>query len=263
MADLIRMDLYRLFRTKIFYIMLAIVTAACCVTKIISKLVSDFLVKLTSEDTENVFEGLSATADLSEILASPFAFSALFILVFVSLISFTYADISNGFIKNIAGQLPNKGYTVISKFAAIFVHNAVFIVCAAIGSIVGEVSCRTVVVDSQIGEGVLTFIAKLLLLQSLSTIILFVTTGLKNKTFASVLGVIISTGLLGIVYLGIETAAEKLLKLNDIKIAEYAPDQQLVKAGQVAFGNAVLVSVIVTAIFLTLTVKIFNRKDVK
>ena len=260
MADLIKMDMYRLFRTKVFYVMLGAVTAACFATTVLAKVLTDLFSK-TAEGAEAAAL-YPASVALSDILASPFAFSALFILVFISLISFTYADIANGFVKNVAGQLPHKGDTVISKFAVILVHNAIFTLFAALGSAAGEMTVRTVVVDSQTGRGVITMLAKILLLQSLSAIILFVTTGLKSKTFASVAGVIISTGLLGIVYFGIETILEKLFKLS-VDLSEYAPDQLLTKAGQAAFGNAFIVSAIVSVLFVVLTVKVFNRRDVK
>ena len=260
MADLIKMDMYRLFRTKVFYVMLGAVTAACFATNVLAKVLTDLFSK-TAEGAEAAAL-YPASVDLSDILASPFAFSALFILVFISLISFTYADIANGFVKNVAGQLPHKGDTVISKFAVTLVHNSIFTICAALGSVAGELTVRTVTVDSQTGSGVATMIAKILLLQSLSAVILFVTTGLKSKTFASVVGVIISTGLLGVVYFGIETLLENLFKVG-VNISDYAPDQLLTQAGQAAFGNACLVSFIVSALFIVLTVKVFNRRDVK
>lgn len=262
MANLIKMDMYRLFRTKLFYVMLFIVGGVCFATKVITKLLVNLFANSAAASGEEAAL-YPASVNLSDILASPFAFSALLILVFISLISFTYADIANGFVKNTAGQAAHRGDTVISKFAVTFVHNTLFAVSALIGSVAGEAASRNIVIDAQTGSGVLTFIAKIFLLQSLGAVILFITTGLKNKTFASVAGVIISTGLLGIVYIGIETIAKKFFRLNDLDISLYAPDQMLTAAGQAAFGKALLVSGIFIAIFLTLTVKVFERRDVK
>ena len=136
-------------------------------------------------------------------------------MLFISIISFTYADIANGYVKNIAGQLPKRGYTVVSKFIVMAIHNTIFMVCALVGRIVGELLVRSITFDDSFTRSLITFVLKWLLFQSICTILLFVTTGLGNKTFASIIGVIISTGVLGGIYMGIDYLAARFLNAED------------------------------------------------
>ena len=273
MRDLIRMDLYRMFRSKVFYINLIIIALGNIATKVIFKVAMDALTspevmeaaqKQGDAETSELLSTLAypKSVSVSELLGNPFAFNIFLILVFLSVVSFCYADIAGGYIKNYAGQLPKKGYTVISKFICIAVHNLLFMIVALVSIVGTEAVVRTVDFDSQAGAGALTFLLKFLLLQSMSAVILFVTTGLHSKTFASVCAVVFSTGLLGMIYMGFDYAAEHFLKISDLNSAKYAPDQ-LILQSRIAWFNGVIVSVVVSAVFIAITYGIYNKSDVK
>ncbi|MBQ7522166.1 MAG: hypothetical protein IJU14_04715 [Clostridia bacterium] len=254
MVDLIRMDFYRMFKSKSFIISNIVVF----VIAIVARLTEIGLMKLSQAlGAEDVVIGNDS---LSEIISNPFGWSIALVVVLISAVTFSYADIANGYIKNIAGQVSNKGNTALSKFVVLSVHNFIFMFCAMIGRVIigvitGGIHMDWVEVPLAIG----TFGVKWLLLVSLSSILLFVSTGLKNKTLASVVGVILGSGSLMLLHLMIDSTVERFIHVD---ISRYDPSM-LIQESNMIFGNAILVALVVIAIFLPLTVVIFNKTDVK
>ena len=136
------------------------------------------------------------------------------------------------------------------------------------GNILGVLLCpdSSLIVDSAVTSGIVVFFVKLLLSFAMTSIILFLTTGLRNKTLASVVGVLFSVSALGLLYM----ALNQLLSMVGIKnfdVSNYAPDQlfnsQFDTAAIGAVINAIIVSVVFIGVFVGLTVAIFNKRDVK
>ena len=272
MRNIIRMDFYRLISSRSFKVSMFLVFIISLLSKPIYKFIITFLNNITQQVAENGDSSINvaeatinypATVDFSTILCSPFGYTLLIVLCLICAIGFAYADIANGYIKNYAGQLSNKGYTVISKFTVIGFLNLFYLVAALIGSTVGEMLVRKVVFDSDIPEGILTFFLKLLLMQSLCAILLFFTVGIKQKTAATVAGVVLGSGMLGLAYIGLNTAVHKIFNVDSFNVNDYAPDSLLESSGKLVAVNALVVSVVIIAIFLPLTVKIFSKSDVK
>ena len=261
MANLIKMDLRRMFRSPMFLVSLSVVAVFNIVLNVVLTIVTKLFIPVANTPSEA----------LSTVIATPFFLAIFIILMFASVVTFSYADIANGYIKNIAGQLPNKGSLIISKFIVIGVHNLVFLAVGSLTNLIGyfilsALGMVTLVNDGQIGAAILTLLLKWLLSLAISTILLFVTNGIKNKVLASVVGVIVGTGSLGLAYAGLNMAIANLFHTEGFNLAEYMPDTLMntvsVPAGT-AVINAIVVSVICISIFLTLTVKVFNSRDVK
>ena len=270
MGNLVKMDFYRMRKGKSFIVNLIIVSVFSVTYAPVIKLIVAIMNKFVKSQTKIGDDSSAAggmiefekTVNISELISSPFCLKILLLMLFISIISFTYADIANGYVKNIAGQLPKRGYTVVSKFIVMAIHNTIFMICALVGRIVGELLVRSITFDDGFTRSLITFVLKLILLQSICSILLFVTTGLGNKTFASVVGVIVSTGVLGGIYMGLDYLAARFLNAEDSYFIKNAPDQ-LLSVEKVAIINAILVSGAIIAIFLPLTIKLFNKKDVK
>ena len=96
---------------------------------------------------------------------------------------------------------------------------------------------------------------------------MFVTTGLKVKTLASVVGVLLGTGSLALVYLGLDQAIKNVFNVNSFTIADYMPDTLAeninVTSSVSTILTAVIVAVICIVLFMVLTIKVFNSRDVK
>lgn len=266
MGNIIKMDFYRMFRAKSFIISNIILFIIAVANRPI-QLGLDALGQTIASGGETPYKSMADSikrCDFAELLSDPFVFSLSIILVLIPAVVFSYADIANGFIKNIAGQVSNKGYTVISKFVVLCVHNLIFMLVGVFGNVVSILIVSNftgIVAFGNVAVALGTFMIKWMLLMALTAILLFLTTGLKNKTLASVVGVIFGSGALGILHLMIDNIAQQALKFNP---SEYDPTVLMDSASTNALVfNAIVVSLVVIAIFIPLTVKIFNKTDVK
>ena len=217
MANLLRMDLYRMRKAKSFWICLGIAFALL------------------------MLNGM---------------------LCLLSACSFFYADMENGYIKNIAGQMPRRGFTVLSKYLAILPHNLLFMVAGIIGNLIGTVLFQQILLDGDILDAAVTFLMKVLLMQSICAILLMVTASFQNKSLGTVIAVLMGLGLMSLVYMMIDTGLDQLFQNKGFSVSDYMPDQLL---GQLKppVLDSILVSAATTALFLPLSVHVFDRRDVK
>ena len=254
MANLIKMDMRRLFHSKVFYITMGIVAFLNIVILAAVPMVSKLLMPQAEAGVTN----------LSSIIAGPFSIGWMIIAVFISMVSFSYADMANGYIKNIAGQISRRSDSVFSKLVVIGIHNLVFFVVASLSGC--GLGGGQIVADSQVFGGILTLLLKWLLSMAVCSILLFFTTGVKNKTLATIIGVVLGTGTMGLVYGGINAAVSGIFKVEGFDLSMYMPDSLLSSVNvtdNTGVINAVIVSAAFIAVFTALTVKVFNTKDIK
>lgn len=262
MGNLIKMDFYRLRNSKTFWISNIVLFLIVSVLILFEPLMFKLLEKFSASGIKYTGE-----ASLSDMLVNPIS-SMLLVIVFISIVSFTYADIANGYIKNIAGQVSQKGYTVISKFIVLGIHNFIFLCVGVFSQALPRLIVGSITIDDRLGAGIATFFIKWLLLMAISSILLFVSTGIRSKTFASVIGVILATGALSLVYLGLNNVIHLFFKTSNFDMNQYDPSVLIqsgaegLVASNAAVFNALIVSVVVIAIFLPLTVFVFNKRDV-
>ena len=263
MGKLIKMELRRLFISKVFYVSMAVVAGVNILLGVIVPILTRvFAPNQKVPDT-----------DLSDIIMSPFSIPIMLVAVMISLVSFAYADIANGYIKNIAGQVSHKNDILFSKFIVVGVHNYIFLLAAVISNIIGiaagsVLGGSAIKVDGifYIGAAFATLSIKWMLLMAMSSILMFVIMGIRNKNVASIVGVFLGTGALALVYLGLNTGLSNIFKTNSININNFVPDQ-LFGTVNVASGayviNAVIVAIVCVVLFMALTSKVFNSRDIK
>ncbi|MBQ6373289.1 MAG: hypothetical protein IJJ45_02255 [Clostridia bacterium] len=256
MGNLIRMDLYRMFRSRSFYVCLTLVFVLALINMPLAKL----LFRLAGSISPEISEAFAAEADFSGILKDPFPLISK-MLVFISLCFFFYADVENGYIKNIAGQMPMKGFTILSKFQASVVHNLVFASAGIIGNLIGTVFVQRIVVDSGVPDSIRMLALRLLLLQSLCAILLLVVNTFRSKSLGMVLAVLFGMGLTKLIYLGINTGLEPIFG-EGTDITKYMPDCVMAE-DPLDTVKALLVALVAGGVFLPLAIRIFDRKDVK
>ena len=184
-------------------------------------------------------------------------------LALLSVNSFFYADVENGYIKNIAGQMPKRGYTILSKFLAVIPHNLLFIVAGVGGNLIGTIIFQKIIVDSAVLEACGTLLLKLLLLFGNHLLsLLLVTATFQSKSFGTVLAVLFGLGLLFLVYTGIDAGLDQLWPKKSFSIVSYMPDQLLDSASPNVV-RSLAVSAVTIVIFLLPSIRIFDKKDVK
>ena len=256
MDKLIRMDLYRMFKSVASVICLALAFGLALAIEPFAKLLYTLANSLSSE----VNETFAAEIELSAILSDPFPMLNA-MLALLSLCSFFYADVENGYIKNIAGQMPMKGFTVLSKFTAAIVHNLIFAAAGILGNLAGSLLVHRVAMDGAVPDSIRVLVLRLMLFQSIGAILLLVVSTLRSKSLGMILAVLFGLGLTGLIYMGINEGLSQIFGPGT-DISRYMPEI-VMGENPLDTVKAILVSLVTGAVFLTLAIKIFDRKDVK
>ena len=256
MRNLFNMDLYRMFRAKSFKVCLGLAFLFAAAGLPLLKLLTNVAARLSPDSAVTPFP---ASNDLSSILQSPLSMIPL-LLCLLSVVFFFYADMESGYIKNIAGQMPKRGFSILSRFLASVVHNLIFMAVGAIGAIIGTLITMKLSVDSNMADGILTFVLKLLLLQAICSVLLLVTASLRSKSFGIVLAVLFGVGAMTLLYSALDSGLDLLIK--GAKIEPYMPDT-LWDETRPDTVRALLSGMITVGIFLPLSIRVFDHKDVK
>lgn len=278
MLNLLRMNNRRIFRSRMFAIAFLVILvtsiASAPVERALMKAVVGFAVSVETESKSSESEsentaalgdalGNTEAAKVSEIIADPFVITFLPLFILLLVVSFSYMDIENGFIKNIAGQQPKRSRVAVSKYLTIMLSNLVLMLTALIGQVISKYIVGKVEIDAgAIPQAVYTFGVRWLLLLSLSALLLFLTVGIGAKPLALVTAVLAGTGFLGLIYLGIDTAIQNMLHIQNLSLVDYAPDQLLTQPGYEG-PRAVIVGITFSVVFMLLTVLRADKTDVK
>ena len=256
MMNLIKMECYKLRTSKLFMILLAVTFAVNLLFSIGVQMVP----KLITPDFP------MEPSPLSTIISNPFGLSIIMIIVFVSAVSFMSLDYSGGFIKNIAGQVGDRGKIVIAKFIAVGIHNLIFFIAGVLSSLLGTLIAGQITVDAAVMSGILTLLLKWFMSMALSSILLFFAVGIRNKTLATIIGVVLSINALSLAYLGVNTLVANVFKINDFDFGSFMPDALMNSVSVVNnehVVNAIVVGAAFIAVFVILTYITFKKRDVK
>ena len=286
MGNVIRMDLYRLRKALSFKICLIIVFLLNAldgpITKIIFNIGKSFLEKSDDPEAQKSLAEMGEWSKdfyVGNLIAGQLGTicTAIFLLCIVY---FCYADIQHGYIKNIAGQLPSRGHTIISKFVVIQITTFVFYAATIAGTVIGNVIIgqnlkfelfykgdedtpdKTFTMLQAFGE----FAVKWLLLAGLCALILLLTTGIGSNVAGTIVAVLCGAGFTGLAYMGISAGINKLFKFKeDFELSNYMPDS-LYRTNLNDEGcmlRALIVGIITVVLLLYFTTKLYNKKDIK
>lgn len=254
MSNLIKMELYKLRTSKLFFILL-------CISIGINGIIAGVVPMVTKTLT-----GKNLNVNLSDIFVSPYQLDMLVMLLFISAVSFLYLDFSNGYIKNIAGQLQNRSGIVLAKFITIAIHNLIFLVAASLSNIIGLAVAGALTADGDILAGLATLMIKWMLSLAICSILMFFAVGLRSKTIAIILGVMFSIGAFSLIYMGISSLIVNFLKVKDFSLGNYMPDSLFSSVNVIKnelVVNGIIVAVVVIVLFYVLTNITFKKRDIK
>lgn len=283
MSRVIRMDFYRLTKMTSFKVCLSLVFLLNLVGGPLEKIIYDLAKALVKESDPATYEQLgelSKEFHLGNMIASPLG-GLTTVLLLLCIVWFCSADIQHGYIKNIAGQLPSRGHTIVSKFVVTQITTIIFIVAASIGDIIGQLMIgRTLVADFYLkeSEGVIYSFSmassfgelaiKWILLTAICALILLFTTALGSNVIGTIVAVLCGLGLTGAAYLGISSGINALFRLKDDKefdLSKFMPDS--LYHSNILINDAMIRSLIVGVVSVCLimffTVTLYNKKDIK
>lgn len=296
MFNAIRMDVYRLFKTKSTYIILVIMLALSVMgTGLMSVMTemtgakrqqvqteqmsdnADYAVEddQFNEDTEGAQSQLSVSVseidpDENDNSVLSFAMSdisglqaGLFIIIFTVL--FSMADINSEFIKSIGGQVKSRGVLIVSKMVAIAIFTAIVIIADFLTQLI---AVNIFFDDAAVGsasEIVRLLSSQFVLNFALAVLMMAIAMIIKNNVVSMIIGVCMCTGIFELIFMGINYLMDKIgfndFDINNILITGKIQNVTI-GADASDIGYALLAAAIYIAVSVLAVYNVFKHRDI-
>ena len=286
MLNMIRMDLYRLFRTKSMYVIWIIMTASILLTTFLSKTDYEAIMEDnnmnqtttlsdTSEDNsvENINIGMSVQlptepGEKVTVMDIFFAnsqgkFYALFMVIFS--VIFSTADISSDYIKNIAGQVSKRAMLIVSREVALAVFTVItFAGAFALQIVFSRIAFGEILIGME-DNSLLYLLTQLVLHYAIVVICMAAAVIVKNNVVSMIFAVCLTMNVMSIVYSGINNIVESL-GVKNFQVYRYTVTGEIpllianpaIKECLMALGVAVVFILVMTAAGSI----IFQKRDI-
>ena len=290
MLNLIKMDLCRMFHSLSTWLILLFTVGAAffCVAMVNIDLEAmeedpSYAQEMFDEtapaesSAEDLQIGLYAVTDpawvngdinTGELISTQMQSGILTLLCVIFTAVFVNAEQKNGYIKNIAGQLRNRGFLAVSKLAAsalqVFLIMAVFTLSTVLA---GQIFWGGRLAAGSAAD-LLSFLgAQYLLNLGFCALILLLSILTKSSAFSMTAGIIMVLGVLYSVYALISRAVNELLPVNDFNLSLYMLEANIQMTGIGASSDTMQRAVIVGAAFLAVSVisamAIMKKRDIR
>ena len=296
MFNAIRMDVYRLFKTKSTYIILVIMLALSVMgTGLMSVMTemtgakrqqvqteqmsdnADYAVEADqfNEDTEGAQSQLSVSVseidpDENDNSVLSFAMSdisglqaGLFIIIFTVL--FSMADINSEFIKSIGGQVKSRGVLIVSKMAAIAIFTAIVIIADFLTELIAVNIFFDDAVVGSASEIVRLLSSQFVLNFALAVLMMAIAIIIKNNVVSMIIGVCMCTGIFELIFMGINYLMDKIgfsdFDINNILITGKIQNVTI-GADAADIGYALLTAAIYIAVSVLAVYNVFKHRDI-
>lgn len=296
MFNAIRMDVYRLFKTKSTYIILVIMLAM----SVMGTGLMSVMTEMTgaerqqvqteqmsdnadyageddqfNEDTEGAQSQLSVSVseidpDENDNSVLSFAMSdisglqaGLFIIIFTVL--FSMADINSGFIKSIGGQVKGRGVLIVSKTAAIAIFTAIVIIADFLTELIAVNIFFDDAVVGSASEIVRLLSSQFVLNFALAVLMMAIAIIIKNNVVSMIIGVCMCTGIFELIFMGINYLMDKIgfsdFDINNILITGKIQNVTI-GADAADIGYALLTAAIYIAVSVLAVYNVFKHRDI-
>ena len=296
MFNAIRMDVYRLFKTKSTYIILVIMLAM----SVMGTGLMSVMTEMTgaerqqvqteqmsdnadyageddqfNEDTEGAQSQLSVSVseidpDENDNSVLSFAMSdisglqaGLFIIIFTVL--FSMADINSGFIKSIGGQVKGRGVLIVSKMAAIAIFTAIVIIADFLTELIAVNIFFDDAVVGSASEIVRLLSSQFVLNFALAILMMAIAIIIKNNVVSMIIGVCMCSGIFELIFMGINYLMDKIgfsdFDINNILIT--GKIQNVTIGAEAAdIGYALLTAAMYIAVSVLAVYNVFKHRDI-
>ncbi|MCI8379551.1 MAG: ABC transporter permease [Lachnospiraceae bacterium] len=281
MLNIIKMDLYRMFRTKSLYVVWIIAAVIMIGTTYLLKAettVDEFEAASQQEIEESYTEGMPALGIQVMIPAgsdgkitvkdifygnAQSKFYALFLVIFT--VIFVMADINSGYIKNIGGQIQNRGYLVIAKAISLLVYT---VLTMAAMVLVQVLACRLLLGYMELGD-IKSFLVytgiQILLHYALLVICMAVAIILKSSVAGMVIAICLCMDMMVIIYSAIDKVVSKI-GVEDFHLIKYTVTGQIAMVSQNPSRKECLFAAIIAAGFAVVCMAagsvVFKKRDI-
>ena len=281
MLNIIKMDLYRMLKTKSMYVIWIVLAAILLITTSLCKTDYELLTEKDAMKQEQVTEPTVDNINVGMMVTLPtepgekvtvydifFANSqgklyALLLVIFTVL--FSTADISSGYIKNIGGQVRNRGFLIFSRSIAL----SVFTVLTMTGAFLFQAAANCIVFgELEWGntKAILSyFVAELALHYALVLICMAIAIILKNNVISMVIAVCLTMNVMTIVY-GVVNSAIQKIGIQNFQIYKYTITGKLSLLPMDPSGNECLAAFGVAIVFIVMMISVssvvFQKRDI-
>ncbi len=296
MFNAIRMDVYRLFKTKSTYIILVIMIAMSVMGTGLMSVMTEMTGAESqqvqteqmsdnadyageddqfNEDTEGAQSQLSVSVseidpDENDNSVLSFAMSdisglqaGLFIIIFTVL--FSMADINSGFIKSIGGQVKGRGVLIVSKMAAIAIFTAIVIIADFLTELIAVNIFFDDAVVGSASEIVRLLSSQFVLNFALAILMMAIAIIIKNNVVSMIIGVCMCTGIFELIFMGINYLMDKIgfsdFDINNILITGKIQNVTI-GADAADIGYALLTAAIYIAVSVLAVYNVFKHRDI-
>lgn len=314
MLNMIKMDVYRMFRTKSMYVIWIILLASALLTSFLSKIDYDAVNKewekqqavesqadadtdmqaadvvnaqdieqqqaadsnkeqLSQQNTDNVNLGMSVelpTEPGKKVTVMDVFFSnaqgkfyALFLVIFA--VMFATADIKSGYIKNIGGQVSQRGMLIVSRAVALALFTAITFAGIFVFQAAANMLAFKCVVWGNWKEIIPYFLTELMLHYAFVLICTAIAVIIKNNVISMTLAVCLTMNIMSIVYALIDYVGNRV-GLHNFNIYKYTVTGRMAMLPMNAGREDVISSMCVAATFiiimLSLSSYIFQKRDI-
>lgn len=280
MFNMIKMDVYRMFRSKSLYVIWAFMIGIIIFNSSMLKTQYDMMMEqadtyevVTDETDEKVNVGMTVYVPMQpgekvtvfDVLFSNLQskFIALFLVIFA--VIFSSADMNSGYIKNIGGQVKNREKLVVSKAVALIIFTVISMAIAVLvqmlsnGMFLGYMELGNVSDFAKyLSAQTLLHIALVLIGMALSIL-------LKSNLVSMIIVVCLCMNLSMVIYAGINSFIQKM-GVKDFSIIDYTVTGKISMLSMEPANKEFLSALLVAAVFgiavTALTGVIFKRRDI-
>lgn len=280
MFNLIKMNFYKLFHQRAFYIVPITAAFICCLMVYLIWSLPRLENQYAQEDVEPGFHmGIVAGSpeaealpidekfDLTEFMDEMFGSGILIILISVIAAITANTERKNGFIKNLAGQIAPRGMLAVAKLPGMLLESFLILMFTFIGC---ALSGRLLYSDFTLGDmPALTkaLAVQLLLSFALCAFILMICTLSENAAAGIITGIVLCTGILSLLYTLINKVLWNYLHVPEsFDITRYTLSGHLMSVFSTSEPDALGLALAVGAAYLVVcslgAYVIFKKKDI-
>lgn len=265
MFNMIKMNLYRVFHQKAFYIVPVSMAMVCgfmvYITWLTPRLERQQTVEMTGQSGFHAGIVVGSTADESFPLTEDFDLTVFMDLLFDSgilglLIStgasiITNAERKHGFIKNIAGQISPRGMMAPAKLPGMLLECFLILTFAVLGAALSGKIFYAGFTFGNLAALAGALAVQLLLALALSALIQMICTLAGNAATGIITGIILSGGFLSLVYMLINKVLWKYLHVPEsFDITRYTLSGHLMSVSSTSEPDALGLALAVGAAYL-------------
>lgn len=302
MYNLIKMDLYRLFRSKSTWIMMLVVMAVTFFCMFMTN--EDMKAKKIAKEEMEVFlnenmiqeeetdmragaymegkeinmnfgiycetkdEWLEGKIKFEEFMETQIRSGIFLVLCSVFVSIFGYADQKRGYIKNIAGQFQNRWVMLLSKFTAVGVMNLLMFVMLSIAMFVfGNLIFEHNYILGSFWDLMKVLGSQYLLHMGFSSLILAMCVIFQGNAISMTVGILTTCKVSTLIYLGINKLLEYGLHISDFDLNKYTIENNVTTCSIYAQNSEFVKSLLVGVFYIIITSAfasiVMQKRDVK